>query len=113
MADDKLPISVSLYITGKYLDSVIQGSSSDLDLHLVLAMACSYNNNFDKIFKNTGDEHQSLSNQMLKWILEQTLTNKKLPAMGGLENKLIVLMAKAFKTELSKVNNSGEYNLKF
>lgn len=113
MTDNKLALSVSLYITNKYLDSVIGGSRTDLDLHLVLAMCASYKQNFDNILGKSENEHQKLSNNLFKYILNQVEKSKKIPNMDGLENELIVMMAKAFKAELTKANLNGEYNLNF
>lgn len=114
MADNKLmAISVSLYMTNKYLDSIIQGNKTELDVHLVLAMCASYRQNFEDILGKSENEHQNLSNQVFKFILNQVEKDKKLPMMGGLENQLVVMMAKAFKVELAKVNAKGEYNLNF
>lgn len=113
MTDNKMAISVCLYTTNKYLDSIIAGNRSDLDVHLVLAMCASYRQNFDLIIGKSENEHQTLSHQVFKYILDQVEKTKKIPIMGGLEDKLIVMMAKAFKTELSKVNANGEYNLSF
>ncbi len=113
MSDSKLTLSVCHYICGKYIDSVIEGHRSDLDLHLILAMCASYRQNFDLILGNAQNEHQDLSNQVFKYILEQVEKDKKIPILGGLEDKLIQLMAKAFKRELEKLNVNNDYSLHF
>lgn len=114
MSNEQLPMSVMLYITNKYLDGIIGGSrNGELDIHLILAMCCAYRQNFDVIIGKSENEHQALSNQVFKFILDQVETTKKLPAMGGIENQLVVLMAKAFRRELEKINVNNKYSLKF